>query len=275
MCCRFAPPVNGTAAPVVQPAPLFGYYKCDSPFYLALAALQSIGPLTGTSSENPPALTLYTGDLVAHDPQAQKSQAYVEVAEDSIWQMFKAYIGGPIYAALGNHDTSPDNMDVAHAIDNNGPIGQQFSWNYDHVSKLWEHYGWIDSAAQEEASLHYAAYSVVHPLGLRVITLNTDLYYRNNWLTYVNAADPDFSGMFSFLIQELQKAEDAGQRVWIVGHVLSGWDGSNPMPSGSDMFYQIVERYSPHVIANVFFGHTHEGMSPHLCARSPVRSYVQ
>jgi len=24
-------------------------------------------------------------------------------------------------------------------------------------------------------------------------------------------------------------------------------------------FYQIVERYSPHVIAGLFFGHTHEG----------------
>jgi len=26
----------------------------------------------------------------------------------------------------------------------------------------------------------------------------------------------------------------------------------------SDLFYQIIDRYSPHVIANVFWGHTHE-----------------
>lgn len=84
------------------------------------------------------------------------------------------------------------------------------------------------------------------------------LYYRNNYYAFVHAADPDFSGMFTFLIQELQKAEDSGQRVWIVGHVLRGWDGSNPMPNGSDLLYRIIERYSPHVIANVFFGHTHE-----------------
>jgi hypothetical protein len=37
---------------------------------------------------------------------------------------------------LGNHDTNPDNYSVAYAIDNNGTLGQQFSWNYDHVSKL-------------------------------------------------------------------------------------------------------------------------------------------
>ncbi|KAK3680633.1 Metallo-dependent phosphatase-like protein [Podospora appendiculata] len=259
MCCRYsAPPTSGVQVDFTYPAPLFGYYKCDSPFYLALAALQSVGPLTGTSIHDPPAMTLYTGDLVAHDPQNQRSQSYVEATEDAVWKMFKSYIGGPIYAALGNHDTSPDNLDVAHAIDGNGPLGQQLSWNYEHISKLWQHYGWIDSATQAQASLHYAAYSVLHPLGVRIITLNTDLYYKNNLYSYLHAADPDFSGMFSFLIKELQKAEDAGQRVWIVGHVLSGWDGSNPMPSGSDMLYQIIDRYSPHVIANVFWGHTHE-----------------
>ncbi|KAL8945853.1 MAG: hypothetical protein Q9183_007994 [Haloplaca sp. 2 TL-2023] len=70
--------------------------------------------------------------------------------------------------------------------------------------------------------------------------------------------NPDVSGMQAFLIDELQKAEDAGERVWILGHVLTGWDGTSPLPNPSDLFYQIVDRYSPHVIANIFFGHTHE-----------------
>ncbi len=60
------------------------------------------------------------------------------------------------------------------------------------------------------------------------------------------------------MIDELQAAEDAGERVWLFGHVLSGWDGSNPLPNPTNLFYQIVDRYSPHVIANIFFGHTHE-----------------
>jgi hypothetical protein len=60
------------------------------------------------------------------------------------------------------------------------------------------------------------------------------------------------------LIDELQQAEDGGERVWIVGHVPSGWDGSNPIPNPTNLFYQIVDRYSPHVVANLFFGHTHE-----------------
>lgn len=30
------------------------------------------------------------------------------------------------------------------------------------------------------------------------------------------------------------------------------------MPNPTDLFYQIIDRYSPHVIRNIFFGHTHE-----------------
>jgi len=82
--------------------------------------------------------------------------------------------------------------------------------------------------------------------------------HEANFLNYINTSNPDLSGTFQFMIQELQAAEDAGERVWILGHVLSGWDGSNPNQNPTNLFYQIVERYSPHVIANIFFGHTHE-----------------
>jgi sphingomyelin phosphodiesterase len=62
----------------------------------------------------------------------------------------------------------------------------------------------------------------------------------------------DPSGMFRFLTDELQDAEDAGERgacpanilrdltelryytVWIMGHVLTGWDGTNPLVNPSN-----------------------------------------
>ena len=191
------------------------------------------------------------------------SRVYLEATEDAVWQLFKSYIGGPIYSALGNHDTSPDNMDAPHAIDSNGTLGQQFSWNYAHVSSLWLHYSWIDTTTAHDASTHYAAYAVTPPAypTLRIIALNTDFYYANNPFAFVHASNPDFSGLFTFLISQLQLAEDASQRAWIIGHVPSGWDGTNPLPHGSDLLYQIIERYSPHVIASIFFGHTHEDQS--------------
>lgn len=257
MCCRTN--VENAllgAGQVALPAPLYGAYKCDTPYDLGLAALQAVGPLTGTSKDQPLAWTVYTGDLVSHDPQSQLSRAYTEYAETSVYGMFKKYITGPVFAALGNHDSNPEAIDSLHNLP--GPLGQQQSWNYDHVAGLWQHEGWIGPAEAAEARTHYGAYSIKNHYGLRVITFNTDFWYKSNFLNYINTTDPDNSGIFKWMIGELQAAEDAGERVWIVGHVLSGWDGTNPLPNPTDLFYQIVDRYSPHVIANVFFGHTHE-----------------
>lgn len=92
--------------------------------------------------------------------------------------------------------------------------------------------------------------------GLRVITLNTDLCtsssshcgflsrtltcvctvgYRANYFNYINMTTHDPSGMLRFLTDELQEAEEAGERVWIMGHVLSGWDGTNALGNPTDL----------------------------------------
>lgn len=58
--------------------------RCDTPYSLALAALQSIATLTGTGTDQANvAWALYTGDLVSHDTQNQLSRAYVEYTETS------------------------------------------------------------------------------------------------------------------------------------------------------------------------------------------------
>lgn len=252
-CCRAN--AKSSYEQVSFPAPLYGAYKCDPPYYLVLATLQAIPPLTGTDNgESEIAWTMYTGDLVSHDPQNQLSRAYTEYAETSVYDLIKKYIGGPVFAALGNHDSNPSAIDAPHSLP--GSLGKQFSWNYDHVASLWQHNGWINASTAEQARLHYGAYSVQNHYGLRIITLNTDFWLRGNFLNYINTTNPDVSGMFQFLIDELQAAEDAEERVWIMGHVLTGWDGSNPLKNPTDLFYTIVDRYSPHVIANVFFGHT-------------------
>lgn len=254
LCCRHS---ENSTSQVNLPAPLYGAYRCDTPYYLALAALQSLGPLTGTGSlKSSPAWTLYTGDLVSHDKHNQLSREYVEYTETSVYGMMKSFINGPVFAVLGNHDSNPDSIDAPHSMP--GPLGQQFSWNYDHVSSLWKNNGWIDEKTANQASTHYAAYSVKNHHGLRIITMNTDFWYKNNFLNLINTTNPDVSGLFDFMIKELQSAEDAGERVWITGHILSGWDGAGSLPNPSNLFYQIVDRYSPHVISNIFWGHSHE-----------------
>ncbi|TKA61882.1 hypothetical protein B0A55_11844 [Friedmanniomyces simplex] len=177
LCCRSN--ALNTALPAGQvsyPAPLYGAFECDTPYDLGLAALQAVGPLTGTSKENPLGWTVYTGDLVSHESQNELSRLYAEYAEDSVYGMFKTYLTGPVFPVLGNHDTNPEAIDAPHSLP--GPLGMQMSWNYDHVAGLWQHEGWLNSTAAGQARLHYGAYSVKNHYGLRVITFNTDFWYR-------------------------------------------------------------------------------------------------
>ncbi|CAK5280743.1 unnamed protein product, partial [Mycena citricolor] len=256
LCCRANNFNPASVHTPLSPAPRFGAYRCDTPMALAAAAVEAIPVLTGTQGDGF-AFTVYTGDLVSHDVENQLSRDYVRYTETLLYDLFRKTLGsGPVYAALGNHDSYNQAQDAPHMLGKK--LGSQFSWNYDHVAALWAHENWLPEAAVELAKAHYAAYMVRRKDGLRVITLNTDLWYRANYFNYINLDQPDNSGMLRFLTDELQAAEDAGERVWIVGHVLTGWDGSNPLVNPTDLFYQIVDRYSPHVIANIFFGHTHE-----------------
>lgn len=216
LCCRSnAENEDIKSGAISQPAPLYGTFECDTPYDLGLAALQAVGPLTGTSKDDPLAWTIYTGDLVSHDSQEELSRLYVEYAEDSLYYLFKEYLHTPVFPVLGNHDTNPEAIDAPHSMP--GQLGQQMSWNFEHVSALWKHNGWIDDAAAAEARLHYGAYSIKNHYGLRMITFNTDFWYHSNYLNFINTSNPDVSGTFKFVIEELQAAEDAGERVWLFG----------------------------------------------------------
>jgi hypothetical protein len=133
-----------------------------------------------------------------------------------------------------------------------------FSWNYKLLSSLWKSADWIDDATAFYAATHYGAYAYNHCAGLKIISLNTDFWYRSNIFNFYNFTNPDNSGILKFLADELSASEAVNQRVWIIGHVLSGYDGSNALPNPSALFYSIVRRFSPATIAGIFFGHTHE-----------------
>lgn len=206
-------------------SPLYGSWQCDSPYDLVLASLESIAPLTGTSEEDPLGFVVYTGDLVSHEGQNELSRAYVEYAEVSVFTLLKDYLHKvPVFAALGNHDGNPEAIDAPHTLPGN--LSQQMSWNFAHVSKLWQNNGWLNATAAEHARTHYGGYSTKTQQGLRIISFNTDFWYHSNFLNFINTSNPDVSGQLKWMIDELQAAEDAGEPVWIVGHVLSGWDGS-------------------------------------------------
>lgn len=176
LCCRNDNYNDLSDGQTLLPASAYGFFKCDTPYDLGLAALQAVGPLTGTGKgddEEPLGWTLYTGDLVSHDRPSQTSREYTQYTETSVYEMFKTYLTGPVFAALGNHDTSPASIDSPHSLP--GRLGEQQSWNYEHVAGLWRHEGWIDRHTEEEARTHYGGYSIKTHYGLRVIAFNTGM----------------------------------------------------------------------------------------------------
>lgn len=166
----------------------------------------------------------------------------------------------PVYPTLGNHDSLPEAYNTQNALNvvpgNNAT--NALSWNYDLLSSMWQNDSWITASEASYAATHYGAYAHTTAQGLRIISINTDFYYTSNIYNFWNFTNPDTSGMLTFLANELSACEKAGQRAWIIGHVLSGYDGSNALPNPSALLYSIVRRFSPTTIAGIFFGHTHE-----------------
>jgi len=190
----------------------------------------------------------------------QLSRAYVEYEETVTYEVFKAEMGDvPIYPTLGNHDSLPEAYNTPNNIQPGGTGDNNiFSWNYDLLSSLWQRDGWITKSEANYASTHYGAYAHTTTQGLRIISINTDFWYIHNVFNYFNFTNPDQSGILKFLISELEACEARDQRAWIIGHVLSGYEGSNSLPNPTALFYSIVRRFSPATIAGIFFGHTHE-----------------
>lgn len=251
LCCRpYATnsKLHTTNQNASVPASRFGYLYCDAPPDLALSAFSTMPQFFNTKNVS---FSIFTGDIVSHDDDDQLSQAYVAYEEEVTYQTFKAWLGGiPVYATLGNHDSFPEAYNTQNALNpNSSNTSNAMSWNYELQTSLWQNNSWINATEAAYASTHYAAYAHTTAQGLRVISLNTDFWYVANVFNYWNTTNPDTSGMLKWLAKELMACEAAGQRAWIIGHVLSGYDGSNPLPNPTALFYSIVRRFSPTTIA--------------------------
>lgn len=246
MCCSGTSKYEKNANPSF-PAPIMGYYKCDSPDALIRSTMEHV-----TNGRFHYDFALFTGDMVDHNPLLVSYEESIEQEEASLKYM-KDYLGGiPVYPVLGNHDTYPFSQVAQDA----SGYANLFSWNSDLMAHLWEEYGWIDSDAAQMVKEHYGGFALTTRQGLRVISLNSNFWYTWNMYNYWNTTEPDTSGIFRFLANELLDCENNGQRAWVIAHVPPNGDDALAMPS--TILTQIVERFSPHVIAAVFFGHTHQ-----------------
>ncbi|GMM54414.1 hypothetical protein DAKH74_010300 [Maudiozyma humilis] len=234
-----------------SPATSFGNYQCDAPELLVNSSLSSAIRYAHNHSLDVE-FTLFTGDMIAHDESKYISLESTKESEQFIFRDMKTALGNiPVYAALGNHDSYPYG---ALAPEGSG-FENRMAWNADLMSEIWQDYNWLNASEAQYAKTHYTGFSVETAHGLKVISLNSNAWLNQNYYAFLNASQPDNFGQFKFLIDELVASEANNQRVWIISHIPPATGG---LPIPSNVFAEIVERFSPSTIAAIFFGHTHE-----------------
>ncbi|KAK3837051.1 MAG: Metallo-dependent phosphatase-like protein [Linnemannia elongata] len=213
-------------------------YNCDAPPKLATSMLDYVPSVANIS------FGIMTGDIPPHD-------AWLETPEKIIPQLKAAFdamaiVKAKIYPAIGNHEASPLNMFPTPKS------GGDIAWLYNTLADDWTR--WLTSEAVKSFK-NYGSYTLNPAPGLRIVSLNTNFCYIANFYLYGHTSEYNPHGEVQWLIQQLQAAEDIGERVWIIGHIppsqvdcINNW---------SSLYRQVVARYSPHVIAEQFFGHSH------------------
>ncbi|RFU33954.1 hypothetical protein B7463_g2388, partial [Scytalidium lignicola] len=226
------------------PAGEYGSVYCDSPLTLEESMYEAINSLVSNA-----AFTIFTGDIVEGAVWLVNETEVTNDINDAFVTRMLSYLG-TVYPVIGNHDVAPVNSFPPAAIDTT--ISSQ--WAYDALSADWT--TWIGSTGATTVKNNYGAYSVKHGnTNLRIISFNTNFYYKENFWLYEKTMETDPSGQLAWLINELDGAEIAGERVWLMGHMPMG--SGDAFHDGSNYFNQIIQRYDA-TIAAIFYGHTHK-----------------
>ncbi|KAL1914427.1 uncharacterized protein VTP21DRAFT_8879 [Calcarisporiella thermophila] len=243
-CCR----ADSSSNPPRRAASKWGDYRCDTPQLLADNLIENV------LESHKIKLGFLTGDLVAHDIWVANETSHhkdIRRTWDDLNQKLSKHVD-TFFPVVGNHDFLPSNLAQPKYYPNAPKRDPQYTFFADNWRKF------LDDPTTKEVVDNTGAYSFSpknYPK-LKVIALNTNWCYSFNFYNFYHAEDhPDPNSMLAWVIKELQQAEDNRQRVWILGHHPSGQ--KDCLFDYSHLFYQIVQRYSPHVIAGIFFGHTH------------------
>ncbi|PHH91104.1 hypothetical protein CDD83_1627 [Cordyceps sp. RAO-2017] len=238
LCCR-----EDSSGPNETRAGPFGHIRrCDTPFALEESMYRAIEKVAPDA-----AFTIFTGDIVERalwQTTQPSNQDRIVWAYGNMSRYFDL-----VYGVVGNHEQSPVNL---FPLQEPAPAGQGAQWLYRTLSREWGRWTGRRAAEQARALGHY---SVKYPHGnLRIISLNTNYYYRDNFWVYEDPLERDPMGQFAWLVGELDAAERAAENVYIIGHLPMG--DQDAFHHTSNYFDQIVRRYAA-TIAAMFFGHTH------------------
>ncbi|KAE8749617.1 hypothetical protein FOCC_FOCC003605 [Frankliniella occidentalis] len=238
LCCRAS---SGPVAAGKRTAGPWGDYgRCDAPVKLLENTLQHIAKahpdLDGI---------LWTGDLQPHDIWNQTREESLHILRLTTDLILKTFPGVPVFPALGNHEAVPVNSFSPSSVKGRFSM----NWLYDEVASQWSH--WLP-ANQTGLVRRGAFYSVLFKPGLRVVSINTNFCNDKNWWLLLNSDDPDQE--LHWLVEELHRAEVAGEKVLVVGHIPPGTPECRSVWSRN--LDEILFRYES-TVSGLFFGHNH------------------
>ncbi|KAJ4490194.1 Metallo-dependent phosphatase-like protein, partial [Lentinula aciculospora] len=224
LCCR---EFSDQSEPTTTPAGPLGDHACDTPLNLVESIVKAIDATNNTFS-------IFTGDIV-----------------DGNMLPTETRLSSPRPYEVSSSESAPVNCFPRFTTEDHADDSQ---WVFETSSAQWR--PWIGQAAAEQIVHHSGSYSRVVPnTSLRIISINSGFWYKMNlWLYDSDDQQPDPNGILSFLVSQLQLAEDLGQRCWIIAHMPPG--GGDVLLDQSNYYDQVVQRYR-NTIAGQFYGHTH------------------
>ncbi|KAJ2971329.1 hypothetical protein NQ176_g7747 [Zarea fungicola] len=222
-----------------SPAGIFGDHKCDTPVDLESSMYNAINDLVPDVE-----FAIFTGDIVDHtiwNTSQHSNTRDINQAMDIMDKSMKR-----VYATIGNHEMSPVNL---FPPNNERPDA---GWLYRLLNYHWKK--WVDTGAEKDIR-EFGCYAAKHPnTKLRIISVNTNMYYRKNFELYRHPMGHDPNNQLKWLARQLDFAERAHDRVFIIGHMPMG--DIDALQEYSNTFDRIVNRYGD-TISALFYGHTH------------------
>ncbi|XP_045150238.1 acid sphingomyelinase-like phosphodiesterase 3a, partial [Echinops telfairi] len=224
-----------------NPGP-FGDVLCDSPYRLILSSFDFI-----KNSGQEASFMIWTGDSPPHVPVKELStDTVISVIANMTATVQSLLPHLQVFPALGNHDYWP--QDQLPIITNKV---------YNAVATLWEPWLTEEATSTLRKGGFYSQKVTTNP-SLRIISLNTNLYYSPNAVT-MNQSDP--ANQFEWLEMTLNGSRQYKEKVYLIAHVPVGYLPFTQNTTALREYYNeklidIFRKYSD-VIAGQFFGHTH------------------
>ncbi|XP_044145349.1 acid sphingomyelinase-like phosphodiesterase 3a [Bufo gargarizans] len=224
---------------------IFGDFMCDSPYGLILSAIQYI-----KASEQKVDFMIWTGDSPPHVPVKELStKLVIDIIGNMTSTIHSLLPDMLVFPALGNHDYWPQDQ---------FPVSG--SEVYTAVAAFWKPWLCEEALSTFRKGGYYSqifkSNGTSHPL--RIISLNTNLYYSPNKVTF-NMTDP--ADQFQWLEETLKLSRQNNEKAYVIAHVPIGYLPFTLFTSAmeykfNEKLVKIFRTYND-VIAGQFYGHTH------------------